>query len=350
MLATKLVRLLVSQARVSNAETSDAVRRQLETVQLAIVSLDATNPPAGLEIGEEQVQGLLGTREAEARALYEQRLSTYDVPEQVRARHILLRVEAGAKADAVEERRKQAEEIRAKLVAGSDFAELASSLSEDPGSKESGGDLGFFRRGQMVKPFEDAAFGLEPGALAPVFRSDFGFHVLRVEERKAAQLRSFDDVKGELAREILGREAARELVQGIADRLAGAIRAGKSLEAAARDAKLTLDRTAPLQRRPDGYVPGLGAAQDLLALAFTLPAGASSPEIFEVDGKLALVQVLARSEPTAEQVAAATPAQRTQLLEQKRRTLSDAWLADRRNQLSAAGELSVNLALLGRAS
>ena len=350
MLANKLVRLLISQARVSDAETNEAVRRKLETVQLAIVSLDATTPPAGLEIGEEQVQGLLATREPEAKALYEQRLETYDVPEQVRARHILLRVEPGAQADAVEARRKQAEEIRARLAAGADFAELASSLSEDPGSKEAGGDLGFFRRGQMVKPFEEAAFGLEPGALAPVFRSDFGFHVLRVEERKAAQLRSFDEVKGELAREILGREAAREVVQGIADRLAGAVRAGKSLETAARDAHLTLDRTAPLQRRPDGYVPGLGAAQDLLALAFTLPAGTSSPEIFEVDGKLALVQVLARSEPSAEQIAAAAPAQRTQLLDEKRRNLSDAWLAERRNQLAASGDLSVNMALLGRES
>jgi peptidyl-prolyl cis-trans isomerase D len=348
LLATKLIRLLTTQARVSEAEAREVVRRQLETVQLAIVALDATTPPAGLEIGDEQVQALLAAREADARAIYEQRLETYDVPEQVRARHILLRVESGAPAEAVEERRKQAEAIHARLAAGEDFAELAGEISEDPGSKESGGDLGFFKRGQMVKPFEDAAFATAPGQLAPVFRSDFGFHVLRVEERKAAQLRSFDEVKGELAREILGREAAREVAQGIAGRLAEAIKAGKSLEAAARDAKLTLDRTARLQRRPDGFVPGLGAAQDLLALAFTLPAGASSPEIFEVGGKLALVQVLERGEPSAEEIAAAVPAQRTQLRDQKRRVLSDAWLADRRSQLAAEGELSVNLALLGR--
>ena len=72
------------------------------------------------------------------------------------------------------------------------------------------------------------------------------------------------------------------------------MRGGKSLETAAREAELTLERSGRLQRRPDGFVPGLGAAQDLLALAFTLPAGASSPRIFEVGGKLALVQVLER--------------------------------------------------------
>ena len=348
LLATKLMRLLASQARVSEAEANELVRRQLETVQLAIVSLDATRPPAGLEISEEQVQGLLTAREADAKALYEQRLETYDVPEQVHARHILLRVEPGAPAEAVETRRKEAEAIHAQLVGGEDFAKLASSLSEDPGSKESGGDLGFFKRGQMVKPFEDAAFALGPGELAPVFRSDFGFHLLRVEERKAAQLRTFDEVKGELAREVLGREAALEVARGIADRLAEAIRAGKSLETAAREANLTLDRTGRLQRRPDGYVPGLGAAQDLLAVAFTLPAGTSSPQIFEVGGKLALIQVLERAEPAAEEIAAAASAERTQLLEQKRRELSETWLAQRRNQLAAEGKLSVNLALLGR--
>jgi len=350
LLATKLLRLLSTQARVSDAEAREAVRRQLESVRLAIVSLDASNPPAGLELSEEQVQGLLTVREADAKALYEQRLETYDVPEQVHARHILLRVEPGASAETAEQRRKEAEAIHARLAGGEDFAKLASSLSEDPGSKESGGDLGFFKRGQMVKPFEDAAFALGPGELAPVFRSDSGFHVLRAEERKPAQLRSFDEVKAELAREILGREAARELAQGIADRLAETIRGGKSLEEAAREAKLTLDRTGRLQRRPDGFVPGLGAAQDLLALAFTLPAGASSPAIFEVDGKLALVQVLERLEPSAEEIAAAATAQRNQLLEQKRRSLSDAWITERRSELAAKGELSVNMALLGRES
>jgi len=348
LLATKLIRLLTSQARVSEAEAREAVRQRLESVQIAVVSLDATTPPADLEVTPDQVQGLLASREAAAKALYEQRLETYDVPEQVRARHILLRIEPGASAEAVEERRKQAEALRARLAAGEDFVKLAGSASEDPGSKESGGDLGFFKRGQMVKPFEDAAFGLQAGELSPVFRSDFGFHVLRVEERKAAQLRTFDDVKAELAKEILRNEAARERAQATADRLAEAVRGGKSLEMAAREAQLTLERSGRLQRRPDGYVPGLGAAQDLLALAFTLPAGASSPRIFEVGGKLALIQVLERGEPAPDEIAAAVETERKQLLDQKRRSLSDTWLAERRAELEADGKLSVSLTPLGR--
>ncbi len=350
LLATKLIRLLMSQARVSEAEAREAVRERLETVQIAIVSLDAATPAAGLEITPEQIQELLTSREAAARALYEQRLETYDVPEQVHARHILLRLEPAAAPEAVAERQKQAEALRAQIVAGEDFAKLASSVSEDPGSKESGGDLGFFKRGQMVKPFEDAAFALQAGELSPVFRSDFGFHVLHVEERKPAQLRTFDDVKAELASEILGSEAARAQAQATADRLAEAVRGGKSLESAAREAQLTLERSGRLQRRPDGFVPGLGAAQDLLALAFTLPAGTSSPRIFEVDGKLALVQVLERNSPADDEIAAAVEAERAQLLAARRRDLSDIWLAQRRTQLAADGELKVDLSGLGRDS
>jgi peptidyl-prolyl cis-trans isomerase D len=350
LLASKLLRLLESQARVSQAEAREVVRQRLEGVEIAYVALDAATAPPGLEITDAQVEALLASREAAARALYEERLETYDVPEQVRARHILLRLVPEATPEQVEERRKAAEAIRARLAAGEDFAALAGELSEDPGSKQAGGDLGFFRRGQMVKPFEDAAFALAPGELSAVVKSDFGFHVLRVEERKAAQLRKFEDVKQELAREILGREAAREAAEQTAQALAEAVRGGQSLEAAARAAGLTLERPGRIQRRPDGYVPGLGPAQDLLAVAFTLPAGASSPRIFDLESKLALVQVLARHEPTDAEVAAAAPAELEQLLEQRRRTLTDAWLAERRDQLAAEGKLGVNLEAIGRES
>ena len=76
-----------------------------------------------------------------------------------------------------------------RLRADEDFAEIAAEISEDPGSKDNGGDLGLFRRGQMVKPFEDAAFSLEPGTLSDLVRSDFGIHIIRVEEHTQASTR-----------------------------------------------------------------------------------------------------------------------------------------------------------------
>jgi parvulin-like peptidyl-prolyl isomerase len=85
-----------------------------------------------------------------------------------------------------------------------------------------------------------------------------------------------------------------------------------------------------------------------MAVAFTLPAGTSSPRVFEVEGKLALLQVLEHVQPDEKEIERAIDAEREQLLEQKRRTLADAWLAERRDKLAAEGTLNVNLDPLGR--
>jgi peptidyl-prolyl cis-trans isomerase D len=225
---------------------------------------------------------------------------------------------------------------------------VAEEVSEDPGSKANGGDLGFFRRGQMVEAFDQAAFSLEPGVVSEPVRSVYGWHLIRVEERKPAEQRSFEDVRADLAHEILGREAGRKLAWETAEKLAEAVRGGQSLEAAAREAELTLERTGWVERRPDGFVPGLGPAPEVVAVAFTLEPGASSPRIFEVGEKLALVQVLERQEAKPEEVAKQVDAERERLTTEKLDALISAWLNDRRAQLVESGELTVNLDLLGR--
>ncbi len=102
----------------------------------------------------------------------------------VRARHILIRVspeDSQAKKDSA---RALAEDLQKRAAAGEDFAKLAEKYSEDPGSAKNGGDLGYFQRGQMVGPFEEAAFKLKPGEVSPVVETPFGFHVIKVEDRR----------------------------------------------------------------------------------------------------------------------------------------------------------------------
>jgi peptidyl-prolyl cis-trans isomerase D len=364
LLALKMLRVINWQARVSEGEARDAVRRRLEKVKITFAVLDAGKRPADLEIDEAQVHDFLETREPEAHALYSgqsENSQRYETPERVRASHILLRLETEAPEARVKEVQATAEELLGKLREGADFAEqellgklregadfaeLAQEVSEDPGSQAQGGDLGFFERGSMVKAFEEAAFALEPGELSDVVRSDFGLHIIRVEEHQQAQHTPFEAVREELAREILEGEAARKVARARAEKIAASIREGRSLEQAARDEGLTLERTGWIERRPDGFLPGLGAAQELLATAFTLSPGQSSQRIFEVGDRLALVQLLERQEADAAAVDAEIEKERDELLQWKRAAAGQVWVDSRRMALLDKGELRVNLDLI----
>jgi peptidyl-prolyl cis-trans isomerase C len=137
--------------------------------------------------------------EAYAQSTYKADPKRFEGPEQVRVRHILRRV---SESDA----RSQAEQILKALKAGADFEQIAKARSQDTGSASLGGDLGLISRGRLVKPFEDAAFNLsKPGELSEVIETNFGFHIIKLEERRPAGIRSFDDVKDGLVKEVQGK-------------------------------------------------------------------------------------------------------------------------------------------------
>jgi peptidyl-prolyl cis-trans isomerase C len=128
-------------------------------------------------------------------------------PEQVRASHVL--VDTKTRSD--DEALARAEEVRSKALAGADFAVLADEFSDDPSAKSNGGDLGFFVRGRMAKPFEDAAFALEkPGAISPVVKTQFGYHVIVLREKRPARQKPFAEVKGELIKPLTKRYVETE--------------------------------------------------------------------------------------------------------------------------------------------
>lgn len=115
------------------------------------------------------------------------------VPVQVKASHILIKVDKGADQATVDAAKAKADGIYNDIKNGADFADKAKNLSDDTGSRDSGGDLGFFARGDMVKPFEDAAFAAKTGDLIAPVRSDYGWHIIKVTDRKGFVDMSFDD-------------------------------------------------------------------------------------------------------------------------------------------------------------
>ncbi|MCC6640148.1 MAG: peptidylprolyl isomerase [Deltaproteobacteria bacterium] len=349
LLAQKVLRLISETAGVSESEAREALRRKKERVELAYVAIDATKAGSEALVTDEQADALLAKDEARVKDFYDAHPDRFNAPEKVRARHILVRVPRDASEDQVNAARERAVALRKRVESGEEFAKVAREASEDPGSKENGGDLGFFQRGQMVKPFEEVAFLMQPGSISDVVKTDFGFHVIEVEEKKAAESRSFEDAKREIAKELIATDAAKQAARERVEALAKRVREGQTLEQAARADALTLERTPAIERRSDGFIPGLGAAPDVLTAAFQLtPEKPSAERVFEVGDKLVLIQLLRRIEASSEELAKEIPAARARLLEEERRRMESAWLQAQHRVLAEAGRLHVDLQALTR--
>jgi len=139
-------------------------------------------------------------------AAYDKFVAGFKGQEEVHARHILVATEDEAKA------------VKAELEGGKDFAELAKEKSTDPSAKQNGGDLGFFGKGMMVKPFEDAAFALEAGKISDPIKSDFGWHIIKLEEKRMSQPPTLQQIGPQLQQQVMFQNfeaAVAQLKQGI---------------------------------------------------------------------------------------------------------------------------------------
>jgi peptidyl-prolyl cis-trans isomerase D len=264
------------------ALTADAFRQQV-TVTDADISSYFDAHKAEYRVGEQrkvrmilidrdQAQASIAVPAADVQREYNNNISMYQTPEQVRASHILFSTE-GKDAAAV---RKTAEDVLAQVKGGADFAALAKQYSEDEASKVNGGDLDYFSRGRMVPEFENAAFSLESGAVSDLVQTQYGFHIIKVVDKKPAETRPFEEVRPQLE-EQLKRQRADQQVATRAEELAARISSVADLERVAREAGLTVTETDFFGR--DDTVPGVGPAPQVAATAFQLEQGAVSRAI-----------------------------------------------------------------------
>ena len=153
----------------------------------------------------------------EVTTFYAENPAMFEQPEKVHARHILMKATPGDPQEARDAAKARAVAARERALAGEDFAALATELSEGPSAPQ-GGDLGFFAREQMVGPFADAAFALELGGISDVVETQFGYHVIKVEEKRAPSTMSLDEAREPLGR-MLHDQKAGELLSKTLDGL-----------------------------------------------------------------------------------------------------------------------------------
>lgn len=236
MIVGRLRSLVTDSTKVSQAEVRQAYTRDNEQVKVDFIAFESykyrarikPTPEEMLKFYEENMESFskppslkmkyvkfaaadyletVKVADEKVRTYYEENSREFWQEEKVKVRHILLKVDPGSSDKDWEKARVQAEDIIKKIAGGADFAKLAGEFSQDPGSKGKGGDLGFFPRGQMVKPFEEAAFALKPGELSEPVKSDFGYHVIKVEERQEEGQDPLDTVKDKIIEKLKKTEA-----------------------------------------------------------------------------------------------------------------------------------------------
>ncbi len=203
--------------------------------------------------------------EAEIKAWYDGHKERYQQPEERRASHILIAAEKLGKDKARQKAEEVLREVQAKPAA---FAELARKHSDDPGSASQGGDLGFFGRGMMVKPFEDATFALRDGEVSGIVESDFGFHIIKLTGQHVAREKPLAEVRGEIERELKSSAVARKFAEAAESFSNMVYEQSDSLQPVADQFKLKIQRSDWIGREANPAAGVLGNAK-LLAAVFS---------------------------------------------------------------------------------
>jgi len=251
------------------------------------------------ELRLDQLAAQVTPSDADIRAAYEKNKDRYMQAEKRHGRHILISV---GKDDAAA--RKTAEDVLAQAKAGKDFAALAKQYSQDPGSAEKGGDLNWADRNQFVGPFSDALFSMNPGELRGPVKTQFGYHILRLDEIQPAKGKTLEEVRGELESE-LKRNAASDKFGETQEQLQAKLeQSGNDLDALVTQFKLQKGEV-PQFLRGAGGAP-LGVAQPIQELVFgdtALGIGRVGGPRLVGEDRLVLVKVLDHHKPEPKPIA-----------------------------------------------
>lgn len=347
LLREKVLAQLRQAAKATDDEVKAEFVRDNNRANLSFVRFPTSQFTAAAQPTDAQVQALLATDEGKKRVEeeFQRQAFRFKKPKQVSAQHILVKLPEDATEAQVAEAKTKLEEAKKKIEGGADFAAVAKELSEDAGTKEKGGDLGFFGPGQMVKPFEEAAFALEPGKMSEPVRSRFGLHLIKVNEVREPTEQKLEEVQAQLARELLAADGAKVAAKAAAEKALADAKAGNKTLAAMfpkpeaqtdehghavgggeAPAGPAADETGPFSLGSD-YVPRLGISGDLVrASAATDAAGQLLPGVYEVSGSYVIAQVVDRTQPDLASFEEKKDTYRDRVLQKKEDALEQGFL------------------------
>lgn len=249
-----------------------------ETRTVKYIAFDDTQVPGGAP----------KVTQAEIEKYYSQNQSQYQVPEEVKVRHILISVPQSAPAAQVAAAKAKAQQVLDQLKKdnGKNFAQLAKKYSDDPGSASQGGELGWIKKGATVPSFQHAAFSQKPGQISGLVRSQFGFHIIQTEAKQAAHLKPLSEVKAEI-QSMLQQQKSAQAAQAYAAQLAKQA-AGKGLEKTAAAHNLSVTTQGQIQQGAN--LPNMQDSSKLVTAAFSAKKD-GAPEVAGTGNGYAIFQV-----------------------------------------------------------
>ena len=253
----KFKQLLENSLLITESEIKEYFRARNRKIKLLIASFD----------WQKNLSTITPT-DKEIKTYFEENSSEFQQPAQVKASHILISIDKKATEEEKSTAKLKLENIKKEIMQGADFADMAKKHSQDPGSKNKGGDLGFFKRGTMVKPFEQAAFSMKKNELSDIVESSFGFHLIKVTDKKPEKKSTLDDVKEKIIFSIKQTKAQAQTQKAALDFMQ-ILEKNKNLNETAKLTNTKLISTDWLQE--DSNIPGVVFSGKIIDQALDLP-------------------------------------------------------------------------------
>lgn len=229
-LAQRMRDALTASVQVGPEEVWDAFVREQDRVVLKYARFSPTYYQDLVNPTQEELTAWIVANQKAVDTEYENKRSQYlGLEKQVRARHILIKVDSDASLEAKEEARAKTNDLLGQLRAGADFAELTRKYSQDKGSARKGGDLGYNPRGRMVAPFDEAQFSLQPGDISDLVESNFGFHIIKVEGIREGDVPE-EEAKREIAERLFRESRGKKEAQQAANAMLARLKQGTSID------------------------------------------------------------------------------------------------------------------------
>lgn len=294
----RLRRMVTDNVIVTDEELKDLYRAQNEMTKIEFVKITPESFEASVEPTEERLREFFESQrqafripemrtvklmtldttdlpeiepsESEIERYYRQNRQRYEVSESIRASHILFMTE-GKSEEEQEELKEKAEEVLNQIRQGADFAELAKEHSDDTATAEKGGDLGWVARGQMVPTFEKEAFALEAGETSNVITTQYGYHIIKVHEKRSAHTQSLEEVRDQIRQELIQDRAYSARMRRVDEAVATARKFGTDMEAAGQELNLEVTMLENLKRTDSPTE--LAELGDIMASLFAVGEG-----------------------------------------------------------------------------